>query len=656
MAQDTERGTSARWTLLTGATGYVGKRLLRVLEQQSARVRCLARRPEMLAGRAGSSTEVVSGDVLNPESLERAMDGVDTAYYLIHSMGNADSFEEADRRAASHFAAAASKAGVRRIIYLGGLGDSRELLSSHLRSRHEVGEILRSSGVQVIEFRASIVLGSGSLSFEMIRSLVERLPIMIAPRWVSVLAQPIAISDLLLYLVKAREMELVGSPIFEIGGSDQVSYGDLMKEYARQRGLRRLVIPVPVLTPRLSSLWLGLVTPLYARVGRKLIDSIRHPTVVVDDSASRIFSISPVGHREAIRAALANEDREIAESRWCDALSSSGNLRRWTADAFTARLVDARVLDVPCPAEALFAVVERIGGSTGWYYADWLWDLRGAMDLAVGGVGMRRGRPNPSHVQVGDTLDFWRVEAIEPGRLLRLSAEMKLPGRAWLEFEVTGGGDGSSRLHQTAIFDPTGVLGRAYWYSVYPLHQVVFAGMIRAIGNAACGNDGKSEFHHRPSWLSQLIALIGFLALCFGAAGIGAAWTASSVSGWYRTLNRPSWNPPDWVFGPVWSVLYFMMAIAAFLVWRRWGFARARGAWTLFAAQLALNTAWSGIFFGMQNPGLAFAEIVVLLGAIAGTVVAFWRCSSWSGLFLMPYFFWCCFAAVLNFTLWRLNL
>ena len=273
---------------------------------------------------AQATTELVAGDVLAPESLGPALRGVETAYYLIHAMGSTGSFEEEDRRGAQAFGEAAREAGVRRIIYLGGLGRTDTGLSAHLRSRQEVGEILRDAGVPVIEFRASIVIGSGSLSFEMIRALVERLPVMITPRWVAVPAQPIAITDLLDYLESAIDLDVEGHQVISIGGADKVSYGQIMQEYARQRGLKRTMIPVPVLTPRLSSLWLGLVTPLYARIGRKLVDSLRHPTVVEDDTARRLFPIRPLGVREAIASALRNEDREVAETRWSDALSSSG--------------------------------------------------------------------------------------------------------------------------------------------------------------------------------------------------------------------------------------------------------------------------------------------------------------------------------------------
>ena len=306
--------------LLTGATGYIGGRLLHALQNAGHRVRCVTRRPEALQSCVAPPTEVVSGNVLDRESLKGTMDGVAVAYYMVHSMSSKGDFEEQDRRAAHNFGQEARRAGVERIIYLGGLGETSEELSPHLRSRQEVATVLRASGVQVVEFRASIVIGSGSLSFEMIRSLVERLPVMVTPRWVNVTAQPIAIDDLLQYLSAALDLKTDTHAIFEIGGPDQVSYGDLMREYARQRRLKRLMIPVPLLTPRLSSLWLGLVTPLYARIGRKLIDSIRHPTVVRDDAARQTFPhIRPQGVREAIASALGNEGRECAATHWGDA-------------------------------------------------------------------------------------------------------------------------------------------------------------------------------------------------------------------------------------------------------------------------------------------------------------------------------------------------
>lgn len=476
--------TPARLVLLTGATGYIGGRLLPLLAADGWRVRCLARHPEHLSSRVPAGVEVLRGDLLDAGSLGAALTGVEAAFYLVHSMGAAGSFEEQDRQAAENFGTAARRAGVQRVIYLGGLGEADPKLSAHLRSRHEVGERLRACGVPVIELRASIIIGSGSLSFEMIRALVERLPVMVTPRWVRVMAQPIAVADVLAYLRSALSLEISGSVTLGIGGPDRVSYGDLMREYARQRGLRRWMVPVPLLTPRLSSLWLGLVTPLYARVGRKLVDSLRHPTVVSDDAALRLFPIRPMGVREAIASALRNEDSRFAQTRWSDALSAAAAPRPWGGTRFGNRLVDSRSTPIAAPPERVFAAVERIGGASGWPYANWLWTLRGWLDLLVGGVGMRRGRRDPQRLRVGDTLDCWRVEGLEPGRRLRLAAEMKLPGRAWLEFEVQPDGTGA-RLRQTATFDPLGLWGLAYWYGVWPLHQLVFAGMLRNLARSA---------------------------------------------------------------------------------------------------------------------------------------------------------------------------
>ena len=470
--------------LLTGASGYVGGRLLRALERTGRSVRCMARQPEFLRSRLTADTEIVAADVLDPDTLVKALEDVDTAYYLIHSMGSAANFEQADREAAGNFAAAARQCGVRRIIYLGGLGAGDDL-SDHLRSRQEVGRILRESGIPTIEFRASILLGSGSLSFEMIRALVERLPVMVTPKWVRIQAQPLAIEDLIGYLVEALDAGGEESAIYEIGGADAVSYGEIMREYARQRGLRRLMIPVPVLTPRLSSLWLGLVTPVYARIGRKLIGGLKNPTVVRDRSAQTAFQVQPRGIGDAIARALANEDREFAETRWSDAFSSPGPQENQQRQTFGSRIVDSRVVEVDgSPAQA-FLPIRRIGGSVGWYYGDFLWSVRGFIDLLVGGVGSRRGRGDPNHLAVGQTVDFWRVEEVKPDRLLRLQAEMKLPGRAWLQFEVDPVGGGRSAIRQTALFDPVGLSGLTYWYALYPFHRLVFRGMLNGIARAA---------------------------------------------------------------------------------------------------------------------------------------------------------------------------
>ena len=470
--------------LLTGASGYIGGRLLKALEQAGWPVRCLARCPDFLRPRVATTTEVIKADCLDRGSLACAMTGVHTAYYLVHSMGSPGQFEQEDRQAAQNFADVARESGIRRIIYLGGLGDQDQLLSAHLRSRHEVADILRSSGIPLIEFRASIVIGSGSLSFEMIRALVQRLPVMICPRWVNVKAQPIAVEDVIAYLMEALDLPVQEGSVFEIGGTDQVSYGEIMQEYARQCGLRRWMISVPVLTPRLSSLWLGLVTPIYARVGRKLVDSMRNPTLVRDPSALTRFRVNPKGLKEGIERALHNEDQEFALTRWSDGLSSSGKLATWGGVQFGTRLVDSRTVQVSVPPFSAFAPIQRIGGSNGWYYANFLWWLRGSLDLLVGGVGLRRGRRDPYTLAAGDALDFWRVETIEPYRRLSLVAEMKVPGRAWLQFKVEPNSRGSV-IRQTAIFDPAGLAGLIYWYAFYPLHLWIFSGMLHQIAAVA---------------------------------------------------------------------------------------------------------------------------------------------------------------------------
>ena len=471
--------------LITGATGYIGGRLVPVLEAAGVRLRCLARQPAALASRVSPSTEVVAGDLLDPASLDRALTGIDVAYYLVHSMGAHGDYGQTDRIAARHFGEAARRAGTRRIVYLGGLATGDEVFSKHLRSRIETGEVLRASGVPVVEFRASVVIGSGSLSFELIRALVERLPVMICPRWVSTLAQPIGIEDVLAYLAAALELRETGSRTFEIGGADQASYGDVMREYARQRGLKRVMISVPLLTPRLSSLWLGLVTPVYARVGRELIEGLKNRSVVTDPAALAAFSIRPIGLRDAIARALRYEDRAFALTRWSDARSSAGAPASLIDARFGGKLVDARRLHVRVEADRAFEPIATIGGERGWYFGTWLWRIRGALDLLVGGVGMRRGRRDPDAPAVGDTLDFWRVEAYERGRRLRLSAEMKLPGRAWLEFEVEPAAGGGAIVHQTAVFEPIGLFGLLYWYALMPVHAVIFGGMLRAIGRRA---------------------------------------------------------------------------------------------------------------------------------------------------------------------------
>ncbi len=483
--------------LLTGATGYVGGRLLQRLVDRGLKIRCMARQPDFLSKPRNAEVEVVAADATDPASLEAALTGIDTAYYLIHSMGASGDFEAQDRIAAGNFAEAARRANLRRIIYLGGLGEAGPRLSPHLRSRQEVGDILRSSGCEVIEFRASIVIGSGSLSFELVRALVERLPLMICPKWVSTEAQPIAIEDLLSYLVDALDLPESQSQTFEIGGPDKATYGQIMKEYARQRGLHRLLISVPVLTPRLSSLWLGLVTPVYARIGRKLIESMKNPTVVRDHRAGQFFSIQPRSLPAAISRALKHEDHQFASTRWSDATSAGLGIKTWGGVQFGPRVIDSRRIELAISPSDAFGPIRRIGGERGWYFATWLWVLRGWIDLLCGGIGHRRGRRDPEHLAVGETVDWWRVEEYVPDRLLRLVAEMKVPGRAWLQFEVTPTAKGAE-IHQLAIFDPVGLFGRLYWYSLYPLHAIIFHNMLARIGQSALADASAQSTVHQP--------------------------------------------------------------------------------------------------------------------------------------------------------------
>ena len=467
--------------LLTGATGYVGGRLLRALEESKIyELRCIARKPEYLISRVSSNTEVMYGDVLNYDSLVKALENVDVAFYLVHSMGSKRSFEKLDRLGSKNFAEAAKECGVKKIIYLGGLGDSSNDLSAHLKSRQETGEMLRKYGPIVIEFRSSIIIGVGSLSFEMIRNLVEKLPVMTTPKWVYVNTQPIAISDLLEYLVESIELDVNNNKIFEIGSPDIVSYCELMKEYAKQRGLYRIIIPVPVLTPYLSSLWLGLVTPIYARIGKKIVDSLKHPTIIRDNLANYYFDIKPMSVADAVDRALKDEEKFFYENRWSDSLASGDTYRSFKGVKFGSRLLDSRKIEVQKSSSQAFKPIKKIGGKNGWYYCNWLWKLRAYIDLLVGGVGIRRGRRDPENINVGDVIDWWRVEEYEENSFLRLFAEMKVPGRAWLEFKVESK-NGNSIIKQTAIFEPHGISGILYWYMLYPIHSLMFEGMIKEI-------------------------------------------------------------------------------------------------------------------------------------------------------------------------------
>ncbi|TFG57931.1 MAG: SDR family oxidoreductase, partial [Spirochaetales bacterium] len=376
----------------------------------------------------------------------------------------------------------------RKIIYLSGLGKGTDL-SKHLASRQEVGAILGESGVPVMEFRASIVIGSGSLSFEMVRALVEKLPVMTTPRWVRVLAQPIAIEDVLTYLIKALAYNPEGHEIFEIGGREPVSYEGIMRVYAKARGLKRLVIPLPFLTPALSSLWLALVTPLFFKVGRWLIDGVKNETLVHDKRAEELFKVNPRGIAEAVERALVNEDREIAETRWSDAHGRDHPKPGWGGEHLGSRFLYSQSILVEAPPGEAFLPIQYIGGHSGWYSYQWLWNLRGFIDKLAGGVGMGRGRRDPLVLMAGDVVDSWRVEEIVQYRMLRLRSEMKLPGRGWLQFELepeTGRqGEQFSRVSVNAIFEPLGIKGRLYWYTLYPFHKLIFSRMLEVIRHSA---------------------------------------------------------------------------------------------------------------------------------------------------------------------------
>jgi uncharacterized protein YbjT (DUF2867 family) len=444
---------------------------------------CLARTPGKLDDRSWRGrVEVRACDVLNATQVVEALEGCDAAYYLVHSMGSAKDFAAADRVAASTFAAAAADNGLGRIVYLGGLG-SGDGLSSHLGSRQEVGRVLASGTTSVTELRAAVVIGSGSVSFEMLRYLTEVLPIMTTPRWVETKCQPIAIRDVLSHLVEALD-DRPGNHMYEIGGSDVVSYREMMQLYAEVAGLRRrIIIPVPVLSPGLSSLWIGLVTPLPVGVARPLVDSLRNEVTVRPEHASP-FDVDPLPLREAIERALERDGRLDVPSRWSDASTSPA--KPFSSDpewAGGTLLVDRQTVETTAPRDDLYWAFARIGGSVGYYTSNWAWRVRGLLDILVGGVGLRRGRRHPEDVRLHDTIDFWRVSAVVPGELLQLSAEMRLPGEAWLEWRVEEA-DGARTLEQTAYFRPRGLAGRLYWYAMLPFHHLIFERMATKIAAA----------------------------------------------------------------------------------------------------------------------------------------------------------------------------
>ncbi|MBM3695864.1 MAG: SDR family oxidoreductase [Actinobacteria bacterium] len=471
--------------LVTGATGYIGGRLVPLLLEAGHEVRCLSRDPGRLDGLPWRSrVEAVAGDVLTPASLAPALNGCDAAYYLVHAMAGGAGFEERDRQGAHNFREAAAAAGLRRIVYLGGLAPEGDGLSKHLLSRHEVGKILVEGPVPVTELRAAVIIGSGSMSFEMLRYLTDVLPVMTTPRWVRNRCQPIAVGDVLGLLVRAAADAEPVSRVLEVGGPDVLTYQQMMRIYAEEAGLRRLIIPVPFLTPRLSSLWVGLVTPLPPRVARPLIGGLSTEVLVRDQNAQEVLPYFPLPYREAVRLALATPPEAVA-TRWSDAAPSPAHPApgdpEWSGGAV---FTDRRVIPTDAAPHHLFWAFSRIGGDVGYYGLTWAWRLRGILDRLVGGVGLRRGRRHPEHLREGEALDFWRVDRINPGSLLRLQAEMRIPGEAWLQWEVEPMEEGAD-LVQTAIFRPRGLLGRLYWYIMAPFHSYIFPRMAWKMAAAA---------------------------------------------------------------------------------------------------------------------------------------------------------------------------
>ena len=478
--------TVSKHILVTGATGYIGGRLIPRLLEAGHKVRVMTRDTRHLMGRSWlEDVEATQGDVLQPDSLSATLEDIDAAYYLIHSMDGGENFHERDAKAAQNFAEAAKAAGVKQVIYLGGLGnhDDQEL-SEHLRSRQKVGEILRAYGPPITEFRAAVVVGSGSLSFEIIRYLTERIPIMICPSWVYTRVQPIGIDDILSYLTACLTIDNSRDQIIEVGGADTLTYRDMMQNYADQRDLPRLMIPVPFLTPHLSSYWVHLVTPVSANIARPLIKGLKNEVIADTTLAEKLFpNIHPVTYKVALQDALSELSSHKVETSWTDSLAATWKQDEpYTFAEERGIMIEQRKRPVNAPREAIYEAFSTLGGQTGWLYLNWLWRIRGSMDRVVGGPGYRRGRRDSMNLRAGDTLDFWRVEAVEPNKMLRLRAEMKLPGRGWLQFEIQPDDTGDRlQLIQTAYFAPQGLFGYIYWYSIFFIHKFIFDGLVDRI-------------------------------------------------------------------------------------------------------------------------------------------------------------------------------
>ncbi len=470
--------------LVTGATGYVGRHLIPRLLEEGYQVRAFVRKPQKLNDFTWRKrVQIAVGDVLLPETLESALSGVDAAYYFIHSMTGGAGFAEQDIAAARNFGEAARKADVKRIVYLGGLGNPEAQLSEHLRSRQETGEALRRSGVSITEFRAAIVVGSGSISFEMIRYLAERVPTMICPRWVGTKVQPISIGDVISYLAASLKNPESAEQIIEIGGTDVLTYGDMMKGYAHIRGLHRWLFHVPVLTPRLSSYWVHWVTPISAAYARPLIEGLRNEVIVTDNKAFKLFpAIKPSGYERAVHRALSQLDPEYIKVKF-DAAQDAGNSVCFSKIQ-NGMIIEVRQKVVRSNVKAAYKAFTEFGGPNGWPF-NLAWRLRAAIDRIIGGVGMRKGRPETGNMKLGDTVDFFRVVKIEPNRMIRLKAEMKLPGDGWLQFEAKPVENNLASIAQVVFFAPRGLLGTIYWYLLHPIHRLIFTKMINKLASNA---------------------------------------------------------------------------------------------------------------------------------------------------------------------------
>lgn len=620
--------TAGDLVAVTGATGYVGGRLVPALLEAGYRVRCLVREPRKLDSRPWRHhphVEVLTQNLDDATAVATALRGCRAAYYLVHSMvATGGAYADHDRTLAAGFARAAREAGVSRIIYLGGLGEMGPDLSEHLRSRRQVEEELASSGVPVTTFRAAMIIGSGSASYEILRYLVERLPIMVTPKWVTTECQPVAIVDVLHWLVRCLEVPETTGETLEIGGPDVMPYRELMRVMAEELGLpRRIIVPVPVLTPRLSSLWINLVTPVSYRIARPLAEGLKNRVVVTDDTTQRLMPHPALGVREAIHRAKVKIDNRDVETHWSVAGPVPGDPVWAGGTVFT----DRRVVDIEASAGSIFAAICRIGGGNGWYAGDVLWQLRGWMDKLVGGPGLRRGRRHPEKVEFGEALDFWRVVGIDRDRSLALRAEMRLPGEAQLDFAIEDI-DGQPLLHRlvmTARFRPSGLSGLLYWYAVVPLHELVFGGMLRGIQKTAEALERSSSSPGAAPQSPDAASGYGRGRLWLGMSGVGTIVVlaiAALVAGLPARLLPPAGA----------SLRAEVLGLAGFVL----AYAGLHAPFDLFGGYLlprrygrrhpALGRFWLGLARGVAvHSAVLFTTAVTLLlaGRAAGAVGVF---------------------------------